>query len=126
MLRIVLVEDSPGDLHWFRLMIAETRVPHDLIVFDTGMAAIRHFRTAPTPDLIISAWKLPILTFEEFIRDLRSIRTYESTPVAVLSGAGDLIRDRAEELGAICCLQKPIDADQLRMIFAWVERAASA
>lgn len=125
-MRIVLIEDSSGDVRWFQFTLTELGIRHNLIVFETGMEALECFRYTAPPDLIVTGWRLPALSFEEFFAAVRAIPLYQSTPVAVITGVADLIRAHALTAGAICCLQKPVTHDDLRDLFSRMVRGTTA
>ena len=113
-LRIALIEDARGDVRWFRLVLGEAGIPHELTVYAAGNSALDCFSRNPPPDLIVSDWGLPAMEFSEFMQAVRAIPAYESTPVAVFTGIADPIRGQAIALGAICCFEKPVSVEQLR------------
>ena len=116
-MRIALVEDNPGDVRWFTITIGEMGIPREILVFESGIAAIEAFHQSAPPDLILSNWRLPILEFEDFVHLVRAVPGYETTPIAVVTSDSDHHRERAQALGAICCLEKPVDAEQLGAVF---------
>jgi DNA-binding response OmpR family regulator len=70
-------------------------------------------RRAPTvPCLILLDLKMPRLGGHEFRRAQLGDPTVAGVPVAVMSGAVD-IEQRAEALGAVATLTKPIDLEML-------------
>lgn len=124
--RVVLVDDSPGDVRWFKITLGEIGLEQvEVKAMETAIEAIEYFRSHPPPDLIVSDWRLPVLTFEEFMQSLRAIPSYESVPIVVLTGAADLIRPGVLALGAICCLEKPVPADRLREILRGIAVSAA-
>jgi CheY-like chemotaxis protein len=125
-MRIALIEDAPGDVGWFRVVLAETLSSHNLFVFPSGGSALEHFEKNEPPELIVSDWMLPGMEFPEFLKHVRAIPQCESTPVAVCSGLADYYSDKALKLGAVCCLQKPIDAVQLQTVFQRIGPSAQA
>jgi CheY-like chemotaxis protein len=125
-MRIALVADSPGDIRWFRLTLEEIGIRDGITVFKTGLDAVANFRSGHPPELVVTDWKLPGLTFAEFVREFRSIPGCETTPIVVLTGVAYLIREEVLDLGALCCLEKPLDPDQLRELLQRIALAASA
>jgi CheY-like chemotaxis protein len=75
------------------------------------LRAVRH-RAPETPCLILLDLKMPRLSGKEFRRAQLGDPMVASVPVAVMSGASDLHK-RAEALGAVATLAKPIDFDML-------------
>src|SRR4051794_17789769 len=75
------------------------------------LRAVRH-RAPDTPCLVLLDLKMPRLSGNEFRRAQLGDPVVASVPVAVMSGAADL-QQRAEALGAVAVLSKPIDFDTL-------------
>jgi CheY-like chemotaxis protein len=75
------------------------------------LATFRH-RAPQTPCLVLLDLKMPRLSGKEFRRAQLGDPTVASVPVAVMSGAADL-EQRAQALGAVAIVAKPIDVDRL-------------
>jgi two-component system, chemotaxis family, chemotaxis protein CheY len=75
------------------------------------LRTVRH-RAPQTPCLVLLDLKMPRLSGNEFRRAQLGDPTVASVPVAVISGADD-IAQRAEALGAVAMVTKPIDVDLL-------------
>jgi len=86
--------------------------------FTTGVDALAFFQQNPPPDLIVSDWVLPMLAFPDFVTSVRNLSGYAQTPIALVTSADPtLYRKEAEQLGILCCLQKPVDPPQLQRLF---------
>ena len=90
------------------------------VTAEDGLEALHLLRTvrhgAPdVPCLILLDLKMPRLGGGEFRRAQLSDPTVASVPVAVLSGATDA-EQRAQALGAVATLMKPIDLDILMTV----------
>jgi CheY-like chemotaxis protein len=88
------------------------------VAAEDGLEALHLLRTvrrrAPrTPCLVLLDLTMPRLGGQEFRRAQLGDPTVASVPVAVMSGAIDLER-RAQDLGAVASIPKPIDFDALR------------
>ena len=84
---------------------------------EDGLEALHVLRTvrrrAPNvPCLVLLDLKMPRLGGNEFRRAQLGDPTVASVPVAVMSGATDL-EQRAQALGAVATVAKPIDIDLL-------------
>ena len=84
---------------------------------EDGLEALHVLRTvrrrAPNvPCLVLLDLKMPRLGGNEFRRAQLGDPTVASVPVAVMSGATDL-KERAQALGAVATVAKPIDIDLL-------------
>jgi len=75
------------------------------------LRAVRH-RAPQVPCLILLDLMMPRLSGHEFRRAQLGDPTVAAVPVAVMSGAVD-IAQRAQALGAVATLTKPIDCDLL-------------
>lgn len=75
------------------------------------LRAVRH-RAPDVPCLVLLDLKMPRLSGHEFRRAQLGDPIVASVPVAVMSGAIDL-QQRAEALGAVATVPKPIDCDAL-------------
>lgn len=87
---------------------------------EDGLEALHLLRTvrrrAPNvPCLVLLDLKMPRLSGNEFRRAQLGDPTVASVPVAVMSGATD-IEQRAQALGAVASVAKPIDIDRLMTV----------
>jgi CheY-like chemotaxis protein len=78
------------------------------------LRTVRH-RAPDTPCLVLLDLKMPRLSGNEFRRAQLGDPTVASVPVAVMSGAVDL-EQRAQDLGAVATVAKPIDCDLLMSV----------
>jgi two-component system chemotaxis response regulator CheY len=112
---VLIVEDDP-DIRAMLSALLATEGFHAIAAEDGLEAlhllrAVRH-RSPQTPCLVLLDLKMPRLGGSEFRRAQLDDPTVASVPVAVMSGATDL-EQRAEALGAVATLPKPIDCDVL-------------
>jgi CheY-like chemotaxis protein len=75
------------------------------------LRAVRH-RAPEAPCLVLLDLSMPRLGGNEFRRSQLGDPTVANVPVAVMSGAADL-EQRAEAMGAVATLPKPLDVDVL-------------
>lgn len=78
------------------------------------LRTVRH-RAPNVPCLVLLDLKMPRLGGHEFRRAQLGDPTVASVPVAVMSGASD-IEQRAQALGAVAAVTKPIDVDRLLLV----------
>jgi two-component system, chemotaxis family, chemotaxis protein CheY len=115
---VLIVEDDPETREMLTLMLA-TEGFHAVGAED-GLEALHLLRTvrhrAPeVPCLVLLDLKMPRLGGGEFRRAQLGDPTVASVPVAVMSGAIDAAQ-RAQALGAVATLTKPIDMDVLLQV----------
>ena len=112
---VLIVEDDPD----VREMLAALLVTEGFhaVAAEDGLEALhllralRH-RAPQVPCLILLDLMMPRLSGNEFRRAQLGDPTVAAVPVAVMSGAVDL-EQRAQSLGAVATLAKPIDCDML-------------
>jgi CheY-like chemotaxis protein len=112
---VLIVEDDPD----VREMLAALLVGEGFhaVAAEDGLEAlhllraVRH-RAPQVPCLILLDLMMPRLSGNEFRRAQLGDPTVASVPVAVMSGAVDL-EQRAQALGAVATLAKPIDCERL-------------
>ena len=75
------------------------------------LRAVRH-RAPDAPCLVLLDLKMPRLGGSEFRRAQLGDPTVANVPIVVMSGASDL-EQRAEAMGAVATLSKPLDVDML-------------
>ena len=112
---ILIVEDDPDTREMLATLLAMEGF--HAVAAEDGLEALHLLRTvrhrAPeVPCLVLLDLKMPRLGGSEFRRAQLGDPTVASVPVAVMSGATDL-EARAQALGAVATVSKPIDCDLL-------------
>ena len=112
---VLIVEDDP-DTREMLAVLLQTEGFHAVAAED-GLEALHLLRTvrhrAPdVPCLVLLDLKMPRLGGNEFRRAQLGDPIVASVPVAVMSGAVDA-EERAQDLGAVATVTKPIDFDAL-------------
>ncbi len=112
---ILIVEDDPDTREMLATLLAMEGF--HAVAAEDGLEALHLLRTvrhrAPeVPCLVLLDLKMPRLGGSEFRRAQLGDPTVASVPVAVMSGAIDL-EARAQALGAVATVSKPIDCDLL-------------
>ncbi|HEY8240564.1 MAG TPA: response regulator [Kiritimatiellia bacterium] len=113
-MRLLLVEDDPGDVVLARESLGSLLVTLDLDVVEDGTEALAflrregNYRHARRPDLILLDLNLPRKDGWEVLGSIKSDALLKAIPVVVLTTSksdGDI--RRAYELGANCFITKP-------------------
>ena len=112
---VLIVEDDPDIRKMLSALLAHEGF--HAVAAEDGLEALHLLRTvrhrAPeTPCLVLLDLKMPRLGGHEFRRAQLGDPTVASVPVAVMSGAVDL-EQRAQDLGAVATVAKPINIDRL-------------
>ena len=88
-LEVLLIEDDPGDAVLTREALANSRLPLNLTVVDSGEAALKYlfhqppYEHASRPHLIILDLTLPRVSGAEVLREIKADRDLKLIPVDV-------------------------------------------
>jgi len=88
---ILLVEDSPGDVALLRNYLVQSRYSIHLSVAGDGEAALAFLRRegvyegAPKPDLILLDLKLPKISGQEVLAEMKKDPALKAIPVLIMS-----------------------------------------
>jgi CheY-like chemotaxis protein len=127
-IRILLVEDSPGDVRLTREAMREIDVTNELHVVGDGEAALRFLRRegehagAPRPDLVLLDLNLPLLGGHEVLRRVKADGDLRRIPVVVLSTSAsedDVLA--AYDGGVNSYVRKPVQLDGFLRVLRSVE-----
>jgi CheY-like chemotaxis protein len=109
---LVLVVDDDDDIRESLEVLLRLHGYHVATAAD-GAEALARLQNDPTrPCLILLDLMMPRLSGNEFRRAQLGDPTVSAVPVAVMSGATD-VEQRAQALGAVATLAKPIDFEML-------------
>jgi two-component system, chemotaxis family, response regulator Rcp1 len=115
-IRILLVEDNPGDVRLTQEALRGAKVANDLQVVGDGEAAIEYLRRrgryvdAPRPDIVLLDLNLPRLDGREVLMDIKSDPDLAKIPIIILtSSTAERDIHSAYELHANCYISKPVD-----------------
>jgi DNA-binding response OmpR family regulator len=126
---VLVVEDDPATRELLTTILSAQGF--HAVGAEDGLEALHMLRTvrhrAPdTPCLVLLDLSMPRLSGNEFRRAQLGDPIVAAVPVAVISGAGDL-EERAQLLGAVASVGKPIDYDVLLdVVRRYCSREASA
>ncbi len=111
----MIVEDDPETREMLRQLLATEGfyavAAEDGLEALHLLRAVRH-RAPKAPCLVLLDLKMPRLGGNEFRRAQLGDPTVANVPIAIMSGAVDL-HERAEAMGAVATLAKPLDVDRL-------------
>ena len=120
---VLLVEDDPGDVELIREGLNGAKIFINLHVIDDGIKAMKYlrregpYRVAPKPDLIILDLNLPKKDGKDVLHEVKNDEQLKSIPVVVLTtSASEEDVNRCYELGANCCITKPIGLEEFLKI----------
>lgn len=118
-IKILLVEDSPGDIRLTEEVLREGKVHNNLSVVRNGVEALAFLHQtgkyvdAPRPDLILLDLNLPKRDGREVLAEIKEDPNLKHIPVVVLTTSNaeqDILR--AYDLDANCYINKPVDLEQ--------------
>lgn len=128
-LRILLVEDNPGDVLLMRQGLAAWNRPTEVDVVADGEDALAYLRRqgpyadAPAPDLVILDVNLPRLKGNEVLASMRGDPSLEGIPVAVMSSSANEARvAESYDSRTTCFVLKPMDVPEYRAAVRGIER----
>ena len=118
-IRILLVEDNPGDARLAIEALRAGKVENELLVVEDGVRAMEclcqqgEFVNRARPDLILLDLNLPKKNGREVLAEIKADEDLKRIPVVVLTTSKDE-QDvlKSYELNANCYVSKPVDFDQ--------------
>ncbi len=126
--RILLVEDNPGDARLTVEVFKYNKMPKTLSVVEDGVEALAFLRqegkytSTLRPDLILLDLNLPKKDGRQVLAAIKNDANLRRIPVVVLTTSGDQ-EDilRAYDLNANCFLTKPVDFEQFAKLVEAIE-----
>ncbi|MGD8926550.1 MAG: response regulator [Thioalkalispiraceae bacterium] len=127
-IRILLVEDNPGDVRLTKEALKEAKVRNQLSVVEDGVAAMDYlhrkdeYADAERPDLILLDLNLPKKDGREVLEEIKQDDKLKRIPIVVLTTSHaeeDILR--TYNLHANCYVTKPVDLDQFINIVKSIE-----
>lgn len=119
LIKILLIEDNPGDVRLTREALYEGKVLNRLSVANDGVEALDFlFRRgkhvdAPRPDLVLLDLNLPKKDGREVLAEIKADENLKRIPVVVLTTSqADEDVGRTYDLHANCYIAKPVDFDR--------------
>ena len=117
-IRVLLVEDNPGDVRLMEEAFRDAKVHLELHVARDGVEALEfmlrvgEFGDSPRPDLILLDLNLPRKDGREVLAEIKGNPALKSIPVVILTtSASDADIERSYLLHANCYISKPVDLE---------------
>lgn len=115
-IRVLLVEDNPGDADLTRETLESNRILLQIEVVTDGIEALAYllgegqYAGTPTPDLVLLDLNLPKLSGREVLRTIRQNNSLRHLPVVILSSSeAESDVSQSYRLGANHYVTKPAD-----------------
>ena len=127
-IRILLVEDSPGDVRLTIEALKDGKVRNDLSIVGDGAEALAYLKgegkyaEAPRPDLILLDLNLPGIDGRELLAIIKQDEKLKRIPIVVLTTSeaeADVLR--VYDLNANCYITKPVDLDKFIAVIKAIE-----
>lgn len=122
-IRILQVEDNPGDAELTREALSASRLHVSIDTVGDGQDALDYlrnvspFENAPRPDLILLDLNLPRMDGGQVIAAIKEDPKLRSIPVVILTSSAaesDIVESYAR--GASCFVTKPVGLDEFQKI----------
>jgi CheY-like chemotaxis protein len=127
-IRVLLVEDNPGDAELTKETLEEGKLFIELSTVIDGMQALAYllrqppYEHEPRPDLILLDLNLPKVSGTEVLAEMKKHEALCAIPVVVLTSS-DAERDvvTSYKLGASCYITKPVGLEAFQSIVRSIE-----
>lgn len=126
--KILLIEDNPGDVRLTKEALTESKLSNELIVMNDGVEALKLLRREVNnpdytlPDIILLDLNLPKKDGREVLAEIKSDDKLKKIPVVILTiskAEEDILR--SYNLHANCYITKPIDFHQFIKVVKSIE-----
>jgi CheY-like chemotaxis protein len=114
--RVFLIDDDTDDQELFRLALEQVNPSIECTVHPDGISALRALQSAESlPDLIFLDLNMPVMTGQQFLRELKKQDTGKDIPIVILSTSENqsVIRE-TRSLGADRFITKPNSFKELK------------
>lgn len=127
-LRVLMVEDNPGDADLVKETLEDSRLHLDIDVVVDGAQALSYlfkqppYGDAETPDLILLDLNLPKMGGREVLERIKQDSALREIPVVVLTSSDaehDIVK--SYQLGANCYVTKPVGLQAFQSIVRTLE-----
>jgi chemotaxis family two-component system response regulator Rcp1 len=127
-IRVLLVEDSPGDIRLTQEALKDAKMHIRLDIARDGQEAMAfllregEYANAPRPDLILLDLNLPKKDGREVLQEIKENQTLKIIPVVILTTSAseaDILRSYL--LHANCYITKPVSLDGFLTVVKSIE-----
>ncbi len=128
-LRVLLVEDDPGDVLIIKEALAEGDLDHDIDVVTNGEEALAYlhrrgpYADTPSPHVVLLDLNLPRVGGREVLADVKADPALRHLPIIVLT-TSDAEADVVASYGlhANAYVTKPVDVDAFQDVIRNIDR----
>lgn len=127
-IKILLVEDNPGDVRLTQEALKDSKIHNTLEVVEDGREALAYLRKegiykdATRPDLILLDLDMPNTTGREVLEVVKANPSLRSIPIVVLTvSKSDQDVLQSYDMQANAYVTKPIDLDQFIHVIQAIE-----
>lgn len=127
-IRVLLVEDNPGDAELTKETLEEGKLLVELSVVIDGTQAMAHlqqqppYENVPRPDLMLLDLNLPKMSGIEVLAEMKKHAALRLIPVVVLTSSdAELDVVTSYQLGAACYITKPVGLAAFQSIVRSIE-----
>ncbi len=121
--RILLVEDDPGDQKLVKVSLKRQRIANELYIVSSGEEALDflyqrgEYSDKPRPDLILLDLNMPGMGGKEFLRRIKADESLQTIPVVILT-TSDAEEDIIESyhLHASGYVKKPVNIEDFKRV----------
>jgi len=113
MKKILVVEDA---ISVRKILESVLKNEGDVVSTENGLEALDWLQEGNMPDLIICDIQMPVMTGEDFIKEIKSSGYFKEIPIIMLSGIeSSEERIRMLKMGANDYLVKPFNPEELKL-----------
>lgn len=127
-IKILLVEDNPGDIRLTREALKDSKIHNTLEVVEDGREALAYlknegkYKDSTRPDLVLLDLDMPNTTGREVLQEVKSDPNLKSIPLVVLTvSKSDQDILNSYDMQANAYVNKPLDLDQFIKVIRTIE-----
>lgn len=127
-IKILLVEDNPGDIRLTREALKDSKIHNTLEVVEDGKEALDYLRNvgkykdSTRPDLVLLDLDMPNTSGREVLQEVKSDPNLRSIPLVVLTvSKSDQDILNSYDMQANAYVNKPLDLDQFIKVIRTIE-----